>query len=79
MFREYDRTMSAFVTPLHEKARSLMASRDMAFRDALHEKLKHYVKAVSSEDFEKFLGERSMSLDERLEENKEVFKRLKDR
>lgn len=79
LFKEFDRTMGAFVTPLREKARSLMASRDMAFRDALHEKLKDYVKAVSSEDFEKFLGERSMSLDERLEENKEVFKRLKDR
>lgn len=79
LFKEYDRNMSAFVTPLREKARSLMASRDMAFRDALHEKLKDYVSAVSSEDFEKFLGERSMTLDERLEENKEVFKRLKDR
>lgn len=79
LFKEYDTTMAAFVQPLREKARSLMASRDMAFRDALHEKLKDYVSAVSSEDFEKFIGERSMSLDERLEENKEVFKRLKDR
>lgn len=79
LFREFDRNMSSFVTPLREKARSLMASRDMAFRDALHEKLKDYVGSVSSEEFEKFLGERSMSLDERLEENKEVFKRLKDR
>jgi len=79
LFKEFDRSMSAFVTPLREKARSLMASRDMAFRDALHEKLKDYVGSVSSEEFEKFLGERSMSLDERLEENKEVFKRLKDR
>lgn len=79
LFKEFDRTMAAFVLPLREKARSLMASRDMAFRDALHEKLKDYVQAVSSEDFEKFLGERSMILDERLEENKEVFKRLKDR
>lgn len=79
LFKEFDRSMTAFVTPLREKARSLMASRDMAFREALHEKLKDYVGAVSSEDFDKFLGERSMTLDERLEENKEVFKRLKDR
>lgn len=79
LFKEYDTTMAAFVQPLREKARSLMASRDMAFRDALHEKLKDYVGSVSSEEFEKFLGERSMSLDERLEQNKEVFKRLKDR
>src|SRR5690606_21204099 len=79
LFKEFDTATSAFVTPLREKARSLMASRDMAFREALHEKLKHYVGAVSSEEFERFLGERSMTLDERLEQNKEVFKRLKDR
>jgi len=79
LFKEYDTAMSAFVQPLREKARSLMASRDMAFRDALHEKLKDYVEAVSSEDFEKFMGERSMTLEERLEQNKDVFKRLKDR
>ena len=56
-----------------------MASRDMAFRDALHEKLKDYVQEVSSDDFEKFLGERSKTLEQRLEDNKDVFKRLKDR
>ena len=43
------------------------------------EKLKEYINAVSAEDYEKFLGERSKSLEERLEDNKEVFIRLKDR
>lgn len=56
-----------------------MASRDLAFREALHEKLKDYVNAVSPEDYDKFLGERSMELEKRLEDNKDVFKRLKDR
>ncbi|GLU50727.1 hypothetical protein Dfri01_01880 [Dyadobacter frigoris] len=79
LFAEFEKTMEAFVSPLREKARSLMASRDLAFRDALHEKLKEYVNEVSSEDFEKFLGERSMDLEKRLEDNKDVFKRLKDR
>ena len=79
LFAEFDKTMEAFVSPLREKARSLMASRDLAFRDALHEKLKEYVDAVSSDDFEKFLGERSMDLEKRLEDNKDVFERLKDR
>ncbi|MDQ6477650.1 DNA-binding protein [Dyadobacter sp. LHD-138] len=79
LFAEFEKTMEAFVNPLREKARSLMASRDLAFRDALHEKLKEYVNEVSSEDFEKFLGERSMDLEKRLEDNKDVFKRLKDR
>jgi hypothetical protein len=78
-FKEYDELMHDAYEPLREKARSIMASRDMAFRDALHEKLKDYVGTVSSAEFEKFLGEKSRALDERLEENKEVFKRLKDR
>ena len=56
-----------------------MASRDMAFRDALHEKLKDYISSVSLDDIDKFLGEKSRILEDRIEENKEVFKRLKDR
>ena len=79
LFKEFENAMDAFVNPLREKARSLMASRDLVFRDALHEKLKDYVNEVSSEDFDRFLGERSMDLEKRLEDNKEVFKRLKDR
>lgn len=79
LFLEFEQMMEAFITPLREKARSLMASRDMAFREALHEKLKEYVNEVSAEDYEKFLGDKSKTLEERLEENKEVFKRLKDR
>jgi hypothetical protein len=79
LFSEFENNMESFVQPLREKARSLMASRDFVFRDALHEKLKDYVNAVSTEDFDKFLGEKSMELEKRLEENKDVFKRLKDR
>jgi len=79
LFTTYESITEATLIPLREKARSLMASRDLAFRDALHEKLKEYVNEVSSEDYEKFLGERSMELEKRLIENKDVFKRLKDR
>lgn len=79
LFKEFEQHMHAFVNPLREKARSLMASRDLAFREALHEKLKDYINEVSADDFDKFLGERSMDLEKRLEDNKEVFKRLKDR
>jgi hypothetical protein len=79
LFGEYESITESTLTPLREKARSLMASRDLAFRDALHEKLKEYVDEVSSEDYEKFLGERSMDLEKRLEDNKDVFKRLKER
>lgn len=79
LFNEFEDFSEAIFKPSKEKARSVMASRDMAFRDALHEKLKEYVNVVTPEDFEKFLGEKSKTLEERLEENKDVFIRLKDR
>ncbi|MCX6883713.1 MAG: DNA-binding protein [Verrucomicrobia bacterium] len=65
--------------PLLENARNKMASRDLAFRDALHLQLKEYVTPLQREDFERFLGERSKELAERLEEAKDVMKRLKER
>lgn len=65
--------------PLREKARVKMASRDMCFRDAMHENLKEYIGAVSNEDFQKFLGEKSMELDERLDKYREALHRLKER
>ena len=79
LFNEFEKITEKIYEPLREKARTLMASRDMAFRDALHEKLAEYINVVKSEDFQKFLGEKSKTLEERLEENKEVFIRLKDR
>ncbi len=65
--------------PMREKARCKMASRDMEFRDALHENLKEYIGSVSQDDFERFLGEKSMELDKRLEEYRDALKRLKER
>ena len=65
--------------PLIEKARNKMASRDLAFRDALHLQLQEYIMPVNPEDYERFLGERSKELSERLEEAKDVMKRLKER
>jgi hypothetical protein len=56
-----------------------MASRDLAFRDALHVQLTDYVSALSPSEFEKFIGQKSMEFSQRLEEAKDVFKRLKDR
>ena len=81
---ELDNLFSAFEQlplwiPLIEKARRKMASRDLAFRDVLHQQLEEYIGAVPAEDFERFLGEKSKELAERLEEAKDVFKRLKER
>lgn len=79
LFNEFEELTLQIYEPLKEKARGLMATRDMAFRDALHEKLKEYIDTVSLDDIDKFLGDSSKALETRLEENKEVFKRLKDR
>ena len=79
LFNQFEQFHDAAFTPLPEKARTLMSSRDMVFRDALHEKLKNYVTHLTADEFEKFLGEKSITLEERLKENIDVFKRLKDR
>jgi len=81
---EVDALFSAFEKqphwkPLVEKARNKMASRDLAFRDVLHARLKGYITPLNSADFERFLGEKSKELVERLEEAKDVMKRLKER
>ena len=65
--------------PLIEKARNKMASRDLAFRDALHLQLQEYVTPLQRDEFERFLGEKSKELAERLEVAKDVMKRLKER
>ena len=77
MFKRFE--AQAHWKPLIDKARLKMASRDLAFRDALHLQLKEYVVPVQREDYERFLGEKSKELSERLEEAKDVMKRLKDR
>jgi len=70
-----------FLKPSIEDARVRMASRDLGFRDALHNKLEHYIQTVPEGDFERFLGEKTKSLEEQLSDTKtlEVLKRLKDR
>ena len=63
--------------PLLENARTKMASRDYGLRDIIHANLEEYIQALSVADFERFLGEKSKSLEERIDENIDVFKRLK--
>ncbi|WP_461632428.1 hypothetical protein [Labilibaculum euxinus] len=64
--------------PHIEDARIKMASRDLHFRDAFHQKLENYIQSVSPADFERFLGSQSVDFDKQLKEAKDVFKRLKD-
>ena len=70
-----------YLKPIIEDARIKMSSRDLCFREALHKKLEAYIQSVPETDFEKFLGEKSHSLEEQLSnpETLAVFKRLKDR
>lgn len=74
-------SQNPYLVPHIDDARAKMASRDLCFRDALHQKLENYIQSVPQNDFDKFLGEMSKSLEERLSdpETLAVLKRLKDR
>lgn len=68
--------------PQIEDARAKMASRDYGLRNIIHQRLQNYIGALSKEDYNRFLGERSKDLIERVLDNPDlidVFKRLKDR
>jgi predicted transcriptional regulator len=68
-----------FWIPQLEDARIKMATRDYGFRDVVHHRLEKYIQSISPNDYQKFLGEQSKTLQERIDENIEIFKRLKDR
>lgn len=63
--------------PYLNDARSKMASRDFGFRDIFHENIAEYLKAVTPEEFERFIGSQSMDFDKILENNQDTLKRLK--
>lgn len=77
---------SPFLRVPKETARRLMASRDKAFREILHEALLPYIEALSEDEYKKFLSEESKVIGEKtkdiitlIDKNKDVFDRLKDR
>lgn len=63
--------------PIVYDARQKMASRDLAFRDVYHGNIAEYLKAVSPEEYEKFICNMSVDFDKLLDENKAVLDRLK--
>ena len=63
--------------PYLNDARSKMASRDFSFRDAFHSNIAEYLRAVTPEEFERFIGDQSVDFDTILEGNKDVLERLK--
>ena len=64
--------------PHVEKARIKMASRDLHFRAAFHHRLEQYIQSLNPEDFNRFIGDKSMDFDKQLEQAKDIFKRLKE-
>lgn len=63
--------------PYINDARTKMASRDYSFRDAYHGNIANYLRAITPEEFERFIGDKSIDFDRILAENKDVLKRLK--
>lgn len=63
--------------PYISDARTKMASRDLSFRDAYHDNIAEYLKAVSPGEFERFIGDQSVDFEKILAENKDVLLRLK--
>ena len=85
--QELDKIIKEFAGKRHwapqiEDACTKMASRDYSLRKVLHTRLEKYIVALSKDEYDKFLGEKSKSLLERFIENPDildVFKRLKER
>ena len=66
-----------FQLPHLNDVRSKVASRDLGLRDVYHDNIAEYLRAVSPEEFERFIGNEAIGFDSILEANKEVLKRLK--
>lgn len=69
VFNDFEK--QSLYKPLINKVRIKMASRDFAFRDALHEKVQNYITPLEANEYERFLGEKSEDLKDRLEEAKD--------
>lgn len=70
---------SPAMTPFLYDARQKMASRDLGLRDVYHENIAEYLKELSPEEFDKFIGSESLDLGKLLDndENRAVLNRLK--
>lgn len=65
--------------PQIELARRNMASLDNGLRNKRHENLGEYIYPLNRADYERFLGEKSKALSERIDDNLKMLKRLKDK
>ncbi len=65
--------------PQVELARRNMASLDNGLRNKQHEHLSEYIYPLNKDDYERFLGEKSKALTDRINDNLKMLKRLKDK
>jgi len=65
--------------PQIELARRNMASLDNGLRRKHHKNLNDYIYPLNKEDYERFLGEKSKALSDRIDDNLKMLKRLKDK
>lgn len=68
---------SPMQVPYLEDARTKMASRDLCFREAHHDKIAEYINPIHSSEYEKFIGEHSDSFLQDLFDHRDIMKRLK--
>ncbi len=74
-----DMAKSPIMEPFMYEARQKMASRDQGFRQVTHEELLGYMKALSPEEFDRFLGDKSVDIEKLLlesDENKDILQTL---
>lgn len=70
---------SPAMAPFLYDARQKMASRDLGLRDVYHDNIAEYLRALSPEEFDRFIGTESIDLERLLdnEENRKTLERLK--
>ena len=70
---------SPVMAPFLYDARQKMASRDLGLRDVYHGNIAEYLRAMSPEEFDRFIGTESIDLEKLLDndENRKTLERLK--
>lgn len=70
---------SPIMVPFLYDARQKMASRDLGLRDVYHDNIAAYIRAMSPEEFDRFIGTESIDLEKLLDndENRKTLERLK--
>ena len=74
-----EQSESPAMAPFLYDARQKMASRDLGLRDVYHGNIAEYLRALSPEEFDRFIGSESIDLEKLLDndENRKTLERLK--